>query len=299
MSLQTGPLRRWRDLRVTHPSADRDAAVSLAELAGQNSVAMGADSVVDLLARTTPLLALPGGPPVASELSRWKAALAAECSRRATYLGVALANWQHRHNSATPDLAADVDLRPVGVAGTVLLSASQAAQLERSLDLLGIRGLVPVRARTAGHVGSEVVVHAGRHHLVLPADRAAPVRGTFARRRAGGVEEGFRRGRRRVIEVVAAAAVEAQAAYERVRDAIPEPIAAEAEARLTEVEVRLARLRAEDGEARSAVANPQFPRRAALPSDDSSTPGRRGSRQMPRPRVVSPLSAPECALRTN
>ncbi|WP_084959228.1 hypothetical protein [Thermoactinospora rubra] len=152
------------------------AEAGTAELAGQNSVAMGADSVVDVLARTAPLLAVPGRAAVPSPLPAWKAALAESCSRQATYLGTALLRWQRVHNARSPWLAADADLRPSPGAGTLLLTTAQVTALERLLDAASPSGVVVVDVPEPRPVGGEQRLLLNGTPLVVPADAAAPVR---------------------------------------------------------------------------------------------------------------------------
>jgi hypothetical protein len=155
-----------------------EAAVSQAELAGQNSVAMGADSVVDLLVRTAPLIAQYEPSPIPAPFSSWKAAIAEACGRQSTYLGVALIRWQRLYNSRSPDLSGDVELRVAPGAGTLLLSPRQARDLEAQLDELGLRGTVPVDASRLGAPGRQQVIVVDGRPLTVPADptpRAWPV----------------------------------------------------------------------------------------------------------------------------
>ncbi len=147
-----------------------EAAAGQAELAGQHSVAVGADTVVDLLTRTAPLIAAGGERPPASPIGAWKQALAEAGARRATYLQVALARWQRLRNSLSPDLSSDVELRCLDGAGALLLSSSQASRLAGELDRLGLRGHVGVRALAAAPLGRRQVLLVGPRRLVLPAD---------------------------------------------------------------------------------------------------------------------------------
>jgi hypothetical protein len=147
-----------------------EAAVSQAELAGQNSVAMGADSVVDLLVRTAPLIAQYEPAPVPGPFSGWKAALAEACGRQSTYLGVALLRWQSEYNSRSPDLSTDVELRISPGAGTLLLSPAQARRLESDLDAMGLRGTVTVDAPRLGPPGQRQEVLVDGRTVVIPAD---------------------------------------------------------------------------------------------------------------------------------
>lgn len=147
----------------------REAAASQAELAGQNSVANGVDTVIDLLTRVNQLIAWHGGGSP-SRLGAWRQALAEACGQQATYLGVALARWQRLHNSMSPDLGADVELQPVGAAGTVLLSPAQARRLDRALSEMDLSGKVPVAVRSRGPAGRPLVMFVGGRRLILPAD---------------------------------------------------------------------------------------------------------------------------------
>jgi hypothetical protein len=147
-----------------------EAAVSQAELAGQNSVAMGADSVVDLLVRTAPLIARYEPAPIPAPFSGWKATLAEACGRQSTYLGVALMRWQRLYNARSPDLSTDVDLRISPGAGTLLLSPAQTRDLERRLEEMGLRGVVPVDVPRLGAPGQRQEVIIGDRVLTIPAD---------------------------------------------------------------------------------------------------------------------------------
>jgi hypothetical protein len=149
-----GGLARYEESRRAAALARRrqsvDARCQLAHLAGQNDVAMGADSIIDLLSRTDPLLASTnlrgetGGAITGRQLAAWKQSLATTTVRRAAYLGVVLTQWQSSHNGAQADLSADVifDLREGD--GTVTLTPSQANRLIAVLDELPMRGRVHV-----------------------------------------------------------------------------------------------------------------------------------------------------------
>ena len=150
-------------------------------LVGQNAVACDADSVVDLISRTYPLLQVEGGNSSADRiLSSWKASLAANTSSQATYLGVALARWQRRHN-AHPDLSSDVMIQLSEDQGTVVLTPKQAQVLEALLDDIALSGKVPIslanpiESRLPNRPRRLVVDH---HPVELPADpraRLAPL----------------------------------------------------------------------------------------------------------------------------
>jgi hypothetical protein len=162
-------LSRWRqEARVTRHHLE--AAISQAELAGQNSVAMGADSVVDLLVRTAPLIAQYEPAPIPAPFSGWKATLAEVCGRQSTYLGVALLRWQRLYNARSPDLSADIELRISPGAGTLLLSPGQARRLEALLDATGLSGVVPIDVPHLGPPGQQQEVVVGGRPLTIPAD---------------------------------------------------------------------------------------------------------------------------------
>jgi hypothetical protein len=139
--------RNRRQVALARHRQDLEARIGVAHLAGQNEVATGADTVVDLLSRTTPLLSSPlGSATVGRMLADWRQSLAASTAEHATYLGIALVRWQRRHNESQPDLSADVTLEITEGHGTILLSRDQAAWLEALLDKLGLRGAVRVEA---------------------------------------------------------------------------------------------------------------------------------------------------------
>ncbi|URM96691.1 hypothetical protein LUW76_21430 [Actinomadura madurae] len=171
--------RRW----LAEAAVMRDhleAAVGRAELSGQNSVAMGADSVVDLLVRTAPLVTTFERDPEPLPFGAWKARLAEASGRQATYLGVALLRWQSLYNSRSPDLSADADLRPGPGAGTLLLSSAQTSHLEARLDALRPRGTVEVTVPRPGPAGAEQAVDVGGHRVVVPADARPRIRPVHA-----------------------------------------------------------------------------------------------------------------------
>jgi hypothetical protein len=133
-------------------------------------VAVGADTVVDLLTRTAPLLTVDGAAPRTSPLAAWKLALARASADQASYLGVVLARWQRTWNRASADLAAFVDLTCAGAAGTLLLSPHQVRALWRALDRAGLRGRVAVAVPRPAFPGREQVLLVGDRTLVVPPD---------------------------------------------------------------------------------------------------------------------------------
>ena len=136
-----------RSVTLARHQQDLEARMGVAHLAGQNEMATGADTVVDLLSRTTPLLALGTGSVKGGRmLADWRQSLAASTAKHATYLGIALARWQRRHNETQHDLTADVFMEIREGHGTILLSGDQATWLEAVLDGLPLRGSVGVAA---------------------------------------------------------------------------------------------------------------------------------------------------------
>lgn len=162
---------QWRD-RERAAALETEAGAAQAELSGQNSVAMGADSVVDLLARTDPLLRMHEAAPPAFPLAHFKSRLAEKSSVGATYLQVALLRWQRAHNQSSPDLSADVEFRIRPGAGTLLLSPARAEHLDRALDQMRLSGEVSVATEGDGAPGKEQVILIGDRRLTLPADPA-------------------------------------------------------------------------------------------------------------------------------
>jgi hypothetical protein len=151
-----------------------EARVGAAHLAGQNEIATGADTVVDLLSRTTPMLnSSLASASVGRMLADWRQSLAVSTSEQATYLGVALARWRRRHNDSQPNLAVDVTFDLPEGHGTILLSSRQEAWFEAALDTLALRGTLKVKvvdiaeARQPNQPRRLIV---GEHTLKIPAD---------------------------------------------------------------------------------------------------------------------------------
>lgn len=137
--------RNRRKVTRSRHQRELEARISAAHLAGQNSIASGADTVVDLLSRTMPLLSSPArSAGTGAMLADWKQSLAASTTEHATYLGIALAKWRRRHNDSHPDLAEDVNFEIRAGAGAILLTSHQAAWLESTLDQLVLRGMLIV-----------------------------------------------------------------------------------------------------------------------------------------------------------
>ncbi|MEV4299745.1 hypothetical protein [Microbispora rosea] len=166
-------IRRYRAGRLRErlweAAAERQAAAGWAELAGQHSVAVGADTAVDVLTRTWPLLAVPGRS-AAFPLGAWRQRLAERATGHAEYLGTALLRWEHEHNTAHPELRRDVDFEVEGVSGATLLSPGQVAALASALTRLRPRGRVPVRVPAPAPLGHRQVLQVGPHRLELTPD---------------------------------------------------------------------------------------------------------------------------------
>ena len=161
---------------VTRSSHDQlvTARQRQAYLAGQSSVAAGADTAIDILIRTAPILEHSGSSsaPVQAVLSAWRQELASEVTADATYLRTALLIWRRRRN-LQPDLSLDVDFDLSPDDGIILLSAAQVHDLERALDNLDIRGSVTVRvpdSRAVSAVGTRRELIISDHRLVLDED---------------------------------------------------------------------------------------------------------------------------------
>jgi hypothetical protein len=161
-------LQRRVHRRLRTAAAEREAAYSQAVLAGRNSVAVGADTIVDVLTRTWPLLAVPGRS-VGSPLSAWRRRLAEETADHAEYLHTALLRWEQRHNASSPDLSRDVEFSPAADDG-LLLSPPQVAALGAALDALGLSGRVRVAVTRASALGGEQILRVAGRRVVLPAD---------------------------------------------------------------------------------------------------------------------------------
>lgn len=147
-----------------------------AYLAGQNQVAMGASSAVDVIEGLVPVL---GRPPVGSALGRladgWKGQLSQSTSQEAKYLQVAALEWERRHN-AHPDLSGLVTVGVEAGQGTTLLTPPQVVQFEDALERLDPRGRVTIAlpdAETPRLPGQVLRLDVNGHAVILPADRRA------------------------------------------------------------------------------------------------------------------------------
>ena len=163
-----------RKVALRRHEQNLEAQIGAAHLAGQHDVAMGADTVVDLLSRTTPLLAEADTSMASSRmLADWRQSLAARTSLRATYLGVALVRWQRLHNEAHHLLASDVTLDLAPGQGAILLSAQQSSALDAALDELSLHGTVAASVMdiAAAHQPNQPIqLDVGGHLVTIPAD---------------------------------------------------------------------------------------------------------------------------------
>ncbi len=182
--------RRQDEATVAEQAVVAEARAASAYVAGQNAVAMGADSVVDLLTRTEPLLRVleeqlaPTGDPhdvtatpsgTARALSAWKSELATATAGKAAYLGTLLTRWGQARSAH--DLSRDLVLDLSPGAGTALISAAQGEWITRRLDELRLEGVQSVAVPDGIEPGSEFVLGVGHHLLQVPSDPEPPVRG--------------------------------------------------------------------------------------------------------------------------
>lgn len=113
-------------------------------LAGQNAVAMGADSVIDILEGLLPTIGRPKPGTVLWEFAAaWKAKLAAATADHAAYLGQVVLEWAADHNRH-PDLSGRVEAYQSEGVGTTILTAAQAIELRQLLDSAALQGQVAV-----------------------------------------------------------------------------------------------------------------------------------------------------------
>jgi hypothetical protein len=132
-------------------AAQLSAKTLRAFLGGQNDVAMGASSVVDLLA---PLALLLGAPnphsALSAVLSGWKASVAERTREHVVYLDQALRLWQDEHNDH-PDLSGYAVVSVDEGHGTTLLTSYQSGELAARLEARALRGGVRVSVAARGH----------------------------------------------------------------------------------------------------------------------------------------------------
>ncbi|MEA2902501.1 MAG: hypothetical protein QOH36_2388 [Actinomycetota bacterium] len=157
----------------------RTADARWAYLVGQNAVAMGADSVVDVIEGLVPVLGRPGeGSALWRLADGWKTRLAADTATQAAYLQVVLLGWESAYNRH-PDLAARVQFHLGEGIGTTILTGPQVAWLHAALDRSRLRGTI--RVTLTGDAGDRppgagLDLEVGGRPIRVPADRAAAVR---------------------------------------------------------------------------------------------------------------------------
>lgn len=131
--------------------AELEARTRVAYDAGRSAVALGADTAVDRLWSTGPII---GAEALGvTSLRQWRAQLAAQVGHDSIYLRSALLAWEHRTNR-NHELANDVEIDIDTDDGLVIISPSQQAELGSRLDALGLLG--PVRVEVARRSGTEV-----------------------------------------------------------------------------------------------------------------------------------------------
>jgi hypothetical protein len=151
-----------------------------ATLAGQNAVAMGADTVIDQIQSVAPLFGRPiPGSALHELVDGWKAALAETTQHSAAYLGTVVAAWQRSHNTH-PDLQQRVDFDVAAGDGTVLLTGQQAATLQRMLTSMDLRGQLPLRVLdrdlTRATPGRRIDIEIDGRRVSVPPDTDIPPR---------------------------------------------------------------------------------------------------------------------------
>jgi hypothetical protein len=166
--------RKLDMLAADERSLRRAADSRRAFLAGQNSVAMGASSAVDLLEGLVPILGRPEPGSAMWQLADgWKARLGAATRREAEYLQDALLEWERDHNRH-PDLSSRAELALEEGAGTTMLTGPQVTALRRMLDGLALRGSVPVSVAgsqpTLRPPGRPLRLRVGAVGVTVPAD---------------------------------------------------------------------------------------------------------------------------------
>jgi hypothetical protein len=175
-------LRRY--VRSLHDESSREwsqrrsAQHRLVYLAGQNSVAMGASSVVDGIEAVVPILGRPESGSVLEQFANaWKTSLYQSTVGEAAYLGQVLSEWAGAHNRH-PDLTSRVEFNLAEGAGTTLLTNDQESELHRQLSDLELRGVLPVAleddAAAQRPPGGCLRLRVGSHVLELPPDADQP-----------------------------------------------------------------------------------------------------------------------------
>lgn len=158
--------------------ASVEASRARAHLAGQSSVATGADTALDLLVRTMPIIGDAAQGSALDEITRsWKGSLAEQVGETAVYLGTALLVWQRARN-LHPDLSTHVQFDVAPGDGTALLTAAQAVALDQRLSVMALAGSVTV-CRVGDGVprpGERLVLLIAGSRVEVPADPGVAVR---------------------------------------------------------------------------------------------------------------------------
>jgi hypothetical protein len=179
-------VRRGERTRMARAREGHDAELSAkrvrAFLAGQNAVAMGASSIIDLL---QPVAVLLGSDTIGSVLSQvragWKGSLAEQAQRHAVFLDSAVRLWLHEHNDH-PDLRGFVDAADITEGdGTVLVTGYQARRIASLLEdcRLGGRVRIEVSGRREARntlPGRSFSLLVNDEVLLVPEDPAVHVR---------------------------------------------------------------------------------------------------------------------------
>lgn len=175
--------RNHHQALAAHHAKEMEALVQQHEVAGQGAVALGADSVVDLLSRTLPLLASDRvDAAMTNFLASWKQHLAEQAAGHATFLGLAVASWRQAHNSQQSDLRAVVNVQVAEGDGTVLLTTAQTEHLTQVLEAMALCGdvtmavtdreqaLLPGQPRQLTIAGQPVVIPADAERALVRFD---------------------------------------------------------------------------------------------------------------------------------
>jgi hypothetical protein len=142
-------VRHGEQVRMAQAHEEHEVELSAkgvrAFLAGQNSVAMGASSIIDQL---KPVAVILGSDTPGSALNQvragWKDSLAEQAQQYAVFLDSAVRLWLHAHNDH-PDLRGFVDVVDITEGdGTVLVTGYQARRIAESLEAQGLHGHVNI-----------------------------------------------------------------------------------------------------------------------------------------------------------
>lgn len=182
LTFRTYERRRQRDehrRRVQTVEARSESA----RLAGRNQVAVGQETVIDLLEGVAYLLENNLHAPCTAErafMLGFRENLAEVTRRRASYLADALLSWQSEHNRH-PDLSTAVELHIEPGDATILLSKTQSKLLHRGLDRLDDQRALAGRRKVEVTNRREATRPEGARHLrvdgldiYIPADKGRP-----------------------------------------------------------------------------------------------------------------------------